>query len=198
MNKKFFALMTILIAMVAILVGLYESGVFSPKTDFDTKFISGTIYGDAVINKNHSKHGPWWTNYIDRSNNITYSFLILKNGSFLMDVFLFSGFQKVESKSYNNITWEIYFLKTLRTSKIPTNENSTISESPIIYYNYVCTANQNGADYFIFLFSPKVTGSELLTSDLFKNYVDPLLQSIQLKNVEYPPTFQEVYKSIHY
>jgi len=197
MNKRFFALITILIAMVAILVGIYTTGALSPKTDFDTKFMSGTIYGDAVLNKNHNRHCEWWVNYEDTTNKISYSFLILKDGTFLMDVFKFSGFQQMESKTYNNIEWDIYFLKTAKTSNFHNNENSTIFESPIFYYNYVCTTSQNGTDYFIFLYSNKVTGSESLNSDLFSNYVDPLIESINLKNVDYPPTFQELYKSAY-
>lgn len=197
MNKKFFALMTILIAIVAVLVGLYAEGVLTPKTDFNTKFMSGTIYGDAVLNKNYDKNNNWSVNYEDSTNNISYTFLIVKNGTFLMDVFKFSGFQKVESKSYNNVTWDVYFLKTSRSSNITNYENSTISRSPIFYYNYVCTTNQNGADYFIFLFSPKVTGSISLNSDLFSNYVEPLLKSVKIKNVEYIPSIQELFKSTY-
>jgi len=194
MNKRFFALMTILIAIIAVLVGLYASGVFLPKTDFDTKFISGTIYGDAILNKNYNRYNNWSVNYIDKSNNISYTFLIVKDGTFLMDVFKFSGFQKVESKSYNNVEWNVYFLKTLRSSNVP-DENSNISDSPIFYYNYLCTTNQNGTDYFILLLSPKVTGSTSLNSDLFSNHVKPLLETIELKNIDYVPTVQELLKS---
>lgn len=197
MNKKFFALMTILITIVAVLVGLYVSGIFSPKTNFDTQFMSGTIYGDAVLNKNYDRYNNWSVNYIDKTNNISYTFLIVKNGTFLMDVFKFSGFEKVESKSYNNIKWDVYFLKTSRSSNISNNGNSIFSGSTISYYNYVCTANHNGADYFIFLFSPKVTGSKSLNSVLFSDYVEPLLGSIKLKNIDYIPSVRELFKSTY-
>jgi hypothetical protein len=111
-----------------------------------------------------------------------------------MDVFKFSGFQKMESKSYNNVKWDIYFLKTSRSYNVP-NENSTFSESPIFYYNYVCTTNQNGVDYFIFLFSPKIIGSTSLNSDLFSNHVKPLLETVKIKEGDYVPTVQEIFKS---
>jgi len=198
MNKKFFALMTILIAMVAILLGLYTSGMFLQKTEFDTKFMSGTIPGDAVLNKNHPKHGTWWVNYEDKSNNISYTFLVLKNGTFLKDVFKYSGFQKVGTAKYNDVKWNIYFLKSKRSSNFTNNKNLTFSDTHIFYYNYLCTAHKNGTDYFIFIFSPKVIGSNSNSSDLYSNYLDPLLKTVKVKKVDYPPTFQEVFKSSHF
>ena len=197
MNKRFFALMTILIAIIAVLVGLYSSDIFTIKTDFDTQFISGTIYGDAVLDKNYNKYNNLSVNYKDIANNISYTFIIVKNGTFLMDVFKFSGFQKMESKYYNNVKWDTYFLKTSKPSNIPNNENPTISRSPIFYYNYVCTANQNGADYFILIYSPRVTGSTSSNSDLFNHYVRPMLENIKVKNVYYVPTVQEVFKTTY-
>ena len=197
MNKRFFALMTILIAIIAVLIGLYSSDIFTIKTDFDTQFISGTIYGDAVLDKNYNKYNNLSVNYKDMTNNISYTFIIVKNGTFLMDVFKFSGFQKMESKYYNNVKWDTYFLKTSKPSNIPNNENPTISRSPIFYYNYVCTANQNGADYFIIIYSPRVTGSTSSNSDLFNHYVRPMLENIKVKNVYYVPTVQEVFKTTY-
>ena len=194
MNKRFFALMTILIAIIAVLVGLYASGIFMPKTDFDTKFISGTIYGDATLNKDYNRYNNWSVNYIDKTDNISYIFIIVKDGTFLMDIFKFSGFQKVESKLYNDVKWDVYFLKTSKSSNIP-DENSNSYQPPIFYYNYVCTTNQNGANYFILLSSPKVIGSTSLNSDLFNNHLIPLLETIEVKNIEHVPTVQDVLKS---
>ncbi|MCL2115226.1 MAG: hypothetical protein FWH29_03285 [Methanobrevibacter sp.] len=196
MNKKFFALITILIAMLSILVGLYESAVSVPKTDFDTNFMSGTIYGDAILNKSHDKNNNWWVSYEDQTNNISYKLFILKNSTLLMEIFKYSGFQKVESKTYNTVTWDIYFLKTQISSEDISAENSTIFGLPNFFYFYLCTTNQNGVDYFIFLFSPKSTGaSNPLNSDLYGNHVEPLLKTIKIKNVDYSPSFQELFKT---
>ena len=198
MNKKFFALMTILIGMVSILVGLYSVGVFSVETDFDTEFMSGTIHGEAFLNTNHPRYSPWWVNYEDKSNNINYTFLVLKNGTFLKDVFKFSGFQKIGSQKNNGVKWNIYYLKSKRSSHVPNNENSSISESQIFYYNYLCTARKNGTDYFIFVYSSKIKGSDSNNSDLYSNYLNPLLKTVKVKKVDDPPTFQEVYKTSIY
>lgn len=193
MSKKFLALITILLTMVAVFIGIYSTGVFSSNTDFNTKFISGTIHGNATLVESPNNSYNWSLRYNDKTNNISYAFFAIKDGNFFINFFKSAGFEKIESKTFNGTKWDIYFLKTPLFFDSQRNNIAIFSvTNSSFYYNYYCVSHKNGAAYFAIIGSNKVRGDNSLNSDLFEDFVEPLLNTIKLKNSDNIPTTQDL------
>lgn len=96
-----------------------------------------------------------------------------------------TGVKKIDIKEYNGNKWEIYYLDADSAYNISkTNAEFTLNQS-----GYLCVASGENGYYGITISSNNKNASSdnSLNSELFKNYVEPLLKSLTLKDPKNPP-----------
>jgi len=181
MDKKILLIIIAVIAVVAIGVGAISLAIFGQTTEVDTKFLSGTIKGGAVENNTNITLPGWEVNYDDTMNGIRYEFLMTSTLNFTKDMFINAlGAKKIATEEYNGVKWEIYYLDSDAYKKL--FNNRTMNQS-----GYICFASGKNGDYGVSIGSENVNSDNSLNSDLFKNYVEPLLKSITLKDPDNAP-----------
>ncbi|MDR2967243.1 MAG: hypothetical protein LBU74_04785 [Methanobacteriaceae archaeon] len=181
MDKKILAIIIVVVAILAIVTSVLVLDVFTPKADFENKFMTGTLYGLYYIEENATNTTGWEDAYIDSTNNITYDFLAIKNSTFLIDMLKHFGMKKISSENYNGQNWDIYFLN--------------FNDMPDLFKSYdsgyLLVTTKNDVDYIVMVSSFKVTSDTSLDSELFTSYINPLMKTITLKNAYNAP---EIYK----
>ena len=182
--------------IVLIIASLGAASAFNlfggPTTDFDTKFMSGTFAGD--VSENDMKDVDdvvkgWTASYEDKEHNITYNMSCVKGGDFITDVYQLQGLQAPEIRNYNNQPWKIFYSQAVPTTndtKKNDSKNNTINV-------YICEADINGTAYTINVMSydNKTECDGTLFCPLYKDYIEPLVKSIQFKDSKKAP---EMYK----
>jgi len=187
MNKKILLAIIAIVAVIAIGVSAFSLGVFGQTTEVNTKFLSGTIQGEAIKNNTNVSIPGWVTNYNDTENGIEYSFMMLDTFNFTKGLIVHgAGVKKIATEEYNNIKWDIYYLDANianNKSKSSFNSSDDLNAS-----GYFCFASGKNGDYGILVMgSENISSDSSLNSDLFKNYIEPLLKSTTLKDPKNPP-----------
>ena len=186
MNKKILiGVGVIIICAFAITCFLGGDGIFSPKTSFSTKFLDGEIQGNAFQEPDLGRYRfqDFQIEFTDYSNSIYYYFNVQKNISFLIDYYKWLGVKKISDYEYNGINWTVYYFDAKANSK-SINGTSKIN-------GYCCVASRDGIDYLISVSSDKIPSNNSTDSELFKNYVKPLIESLTLKKTQNVPYLYE-------
>ena len=201
MNKK--KILVLSMAIIAlIIVSLSAVSAFNlfggPTTDFDTKFLSGTFTGDVSQNEikgNDSSLDGWTASYQDKEHNITYNMSCVKGGSFITDIYQLQGLEAPEVRNYNNQPWKIFYSQAVPTTN-DTNDSLSINNTNNTINVYICEADINDTAYTINIMSynNQVECDGTLFCPLYKDYIDPLLKSIQFKDAKKAP---EMYKLLN-
>ncbi|RBQ23516.1 hypothetical protein ALNOE001_08680 [Candidatus Methanobinarius endosymbioticus] len=90
------------------------------------------------------------------------------------------GAEKITTKEYNGVNWEIYYLKSGNF-----NLNYNIDPvTPQFQSGYFCFASGKNGDYVIGIKSGLLIQNNSVDSELFKDYVEPFLNNITLKDPE--------------
>lgn len=174
MNAKSILIIAI-VAVVAIVAGVIFSGALAPeeaKTPFDTNFMSGAFSGNAKLANDTDE---WGVTYEDSGNDIEYNITTVKNASFIVEMYTLQGMSGPEHRTYNGQEWDIYTAQGV-------NEGNGTNTSVQVY---MCVAGKDGQDYLVYvIFSDiqKVNASDNVFCPAFKDYVQPLLESIKLKH----------------
>lgn len=178
MNKKILIIIIVVILAVIVAVGAFALGAFGQTTQVDSKFISGTISGVAVENDSNipSGMGGWAVGYNDTENNVSYAFAMVDSFNFTKEMFIHAGLKKIATKEYNGVNWDIY--------PVDPKSNPILNGSSS---GYMMFASGKTGEYVIAVSSNTVNSDSSLNSDLFTNYVEPLLSSITLKDPQNPP-----------
>ena len=192
-KKKIIIIAAAILALVIVSLGAASAfNLFGgPTTDFDTKFMSGTFTGDVSQNEikdNNSLTKGWTASYEDKEHNITYIMSCVKDGSFITDIYQLQGLQSPEIRNYNDQPWKIFYSQAVPTTN-ETNESSSSNNTNNTINVYICEADINNTAYTINVMSydNKTECDGTLFCPLYKDYLDPLLKSIQFKDAKKAP-----------
>ena len=206
-NKKIAILATAIAVLIIASVGtasafeLFGTKFFEgPTTDFDNKFMSGTFNGDLTKNKlNDTGVSKGWTDsYEDKEHNITYNMSCVKGGDFITDVYQLQGLSQPEIRNYNGQPWKIFYSQAVPDSNLTDNKTSADANNTNNTNNtinvYICEADVNGTAYTINIMSyeNKTECDGSLFCPLFKDYIEPLVESIEFKNSKKAPSMADV------
>ena len=203
MNSKKTAILAV--AVLAIVISslgavsafeLFGMDLFGgPTTDFDNKFMSGTFTGDVTQNNvtedNLTK--GWTDSYEDKEHNITYNMSCVKDGDFITDVYQLQGLGAPEIRNYNGQPWKIFYSQAVPNSNVTDNKTSGNDTNNTINV-YICEADINGTAYTINIMSyeNKTECDGTLFCPLYKDYIEPLVGSIQFKDAKKAPKMADL------
>ena len=203
MNSKKTAI--IAIAVLAIVISslgavsafeLFGMDLFGgPTTDFDNKFMSGTFTGDVTqnnVSEDNLTKG-WTDSYEDKEHNITYNMSCVKDGDFITDVYQLQGLGAPEIRNYNGQPWKIFYSQAVPNSNVTDNKTSGNDTNNTINV-YICEADINGTAYTINIMSyeNKTECDGTLFCPLYKDYIGPLVESIQFKDAKKAPKMADL------
>ena len=201
-NKKIavvaLAVMAIVIASLGAVSAFELFGIDilgGPTTDFDNKFMSGTFNGDLTQNKiddNTSAKG-WTDSYEDKEHNITYNMSCVKDGDFITDLYQLQGLGAPEIRNYNNQPWKIFYSQAVPDNNVADNKTSGNDTNNTINV-YICEADINGTAYTINVISydNKTECDGTLFCPLYKDYICPLVESIEFKDAKKAPKMADL------
>lgn len=203
MNNKKIAIVAI--AVIAIIITslgavsafeLFGMDLFGgPTTDFDTKFMTGTFSGDVIQNKieDNSSAREWMASYEDKEHNITYNMSCVKDGDFITDVYQLQGLQAPEVRNYNDQPWKIFFSQAVPDTNVTDNKTAENNTNNTVNV-YICEADVNGTAYTInvMVYDNKTECDGTLFCPLYKDYIEPLIKSIEFKDSSGAPTMAEL------
>ena len=197
-HKKMAIIAALLVIIIASAGASYAFNLFGgPTTDFDNQFMSGTFTGEVTKNKidKNLSFAEWTDSYTDKERNITYNMSCIKGGSFLTDMYQLQGMAAPEVRNFNNVPWSIFYSQAVPTNDANDSANSSAIDNSSIIHVYICQANVDGVSYMINIIaydneSIKCDGT--LYCDYFKNDIQPLLESITLKDAKKAPQMYKV------
>ncbi len=194
MERKYLIGIAALIIIVAVVIGvfaLHPFGIGEDTTPFDNKFMSGSFQGNVTEQSPanaSSKFKDWGASYKDKSNGIEYNMSSCDNDTLILDILqIQSGLPEPEYREYNGLNWTIYYSTAVPTSQA-VNNSTAGNSSQAIYNVYICSAQKDGQSYLIYVISNgtvKCDGSTYC--DLYANYIEPLLRSIEVKHSNNAP-----------
>ena len=186
----------ILMLMFAIIGSTYAFSLFGgPTTDFDNKFMSGTFTGEISQNNisMDDSIADWMDSYEDKQRNITYNMSCVKEGEFLTDLYQLQGMAPPEERVFNGVPWKIFYSPAVPTNDA--NDTTDLEDTSNIVHVYICEADENDASYIINVIAydnETVDCDGTLYCGLFKDDIQPLLESISFKDAEKAPHMYEV------
>ncbi|MDD5959704.1 MAG: hypothetical protein PUC09_03550 [Methanobrevibacter wolinii] len=188
MDRKYQIIIAVIVVIIIAIGASYALGFlnFGPSTQFDNKFMKGTFQGEVVeqtIHTNNSTTKDWSKSYKDKTNGIEYNMSSLDNVSLIVDIMsLQAGLKEPEVREYNGVNWTIYYSQAVPNTNASVNNSSKIQQQHT-YDVYICEAFKDNQSYLIYVVSNgtvKCDGSTYC--DLYTNYIEPLLKSIELKH----------------
>ena len=202
MNSKKTAIIAIAaLAIVISSVGavsafeLFGMAFFGTATDFDNNFMSGTFNGDVIQNeiKDAGITKGWTDSYEDKEHNITYNMSCVKDGDFLTDYYQLQGLGAPEIRNYNGQPWKIFYSQAVPDSNVTDNKTAGNDTNNTIHV-YICEADINGTAYTINVMSyeNKTECDGTLFCPLYKDYIGPLIESIQFKEAKKAPEMADL------
>lgn len=186
-NKNIIIIAVAIIAIVAIVGGIFASGIFNGNdkaptttTPFETEFMDGSFVGNVeLVNKDE----VYMHSYEDKENKVTYNISTVDDSDALMDIYYIQGVMNPEKRTINGNDWNIYF-----TQAVEGNDTSGDTMRIIICQSQ--KENQGYLIYSIFDSKSKVNGTTVY-GEAYTDYIEPLLNSITLKESSNVPKINE-------
>lgn len=177
------AIVVIVIAIGAVFVSGFFDTTIEEMTPFDNDFSSGEFVGNVTVQNSTDK---WSVAYADKENQIEYNMSTCKNASLLVDMYVIEGMEGPEHRTFNNIKWDIYHAQGTQNT-----ENSTGDNKIDIF---MCVANNGDQSYILYIIfynTTKVDGSSGMYSHAYKDYIEPMLDTVTLKVNPDAPTIYD-------
>ena len=173
---------------------LFGTDFFGATTDFDNNFMSGTFSGNTVQNEIDDE-GPakgWTDSYEDKEHNITYNMSCVKDGDFITDLYQLQGLGQPEVRNYNDQPWKIFYSQAVPDSNMTDDKADNKTNNTINVY--ICEADVNGTTYTInvMAYDNKTECDGTLFCPLYKDYIQPLIKSIEFKDSKKAPKMAEL------
>lgn len=188
-NKNLIIIAIAIIAVIAIVGAIFVSGVFDGNKDlgttpFKTDFMEGAFVGNVSLVNEKEK---FMHSYVDKEHNITYNISTVDNSTALMDIYEVQGLSNPEKRSFNGNDWNIYFTQAIPGNDTTIKENNTMN---IV----ICQSQGEKQGYMIYAIidgksDVNLTGK--MHGPAYKDFIQPLLESITLKESKNVPKISE-------
>ena len=187
-NKNMIIIVVAIIAVIAIVGGIFLSGMFNETntvtTPFNTTFMEGKFVGNVTLEDDKEE---FMHSYEDKEHKIVYNISTIDNSSALMDIYELDGVTNPEQRSFNGNDWNIYF-----TQAVPENESNKTDANPMDIV--ICESQGEKEGYLIYMIidgESDINASGKTFSVAYNEYVAPLLESLTLKEINDVPKINE-------
>lgn len=184
-NKNLIIIAVVVVAIIVIAGALFATGALN-KTDnrkttpFSNAFMEGEFTGDVKLANNSS---DYMQSYEDSQHSITYNISTVDNSTALMDIYYVQGVTNPEHRTFNGNDWNIYFTQGIEG-------NDTSKKMNII----ICQSQGEKQGYLVYMIIDSNSDLNVSLSafgEPYKSYVEPLLESITLKESSNVPSINE-------
>jgi len=188
-DKNIIIILAVIVVIIAIAGYAFATGMFNgtqntQTSPLKTEFMEGNFVGDVKLVNDTQK---FMHSYEDKQHHITYNISTVDNSSALMEIYELQGVANPEERSFNGHEWNIYFTQAMPGNNTTQNANETMN---II----ICQSQgqkQGYLIYAIFNASSDVNATGQMFSPAYKEYIEPLLKSISLKESKNVPKINE-------
>jgi Tfp pilus assembly protein PilE len=190
-NKNIIIIAVAIIAIIAIVGVIFATGMLNgdgktaatATTPFKTEFMEGAFVGNVSLENDDEK---FMHSYKDKENKITYNISTVDDSEALMDIYYLQGVMNPEKRTFNGNEWNIYFTQAVEGNDTA-NENNTMN---II----ICQSQGEKQGYLIYMIidaKSKVNATLNTYGESYTKFVEPLLESITLKESKHVPKIYE-------
>ena len=188
-DKNIIIILAVIVVIIAIAGYAFATGMFNgtqntQTSPLKTEFMEGNFVGDVKLVNDTQK---FMHSYEDKQHHITYNISTVDNSSALMEIYELQGVANPEERSFNGHEWNIYFTQAMPGNNTTQNANETMN---II----ICQSQgqkQGYLIYAIFNANSDVNATGQMFSPAYKEYIEPLLKSISLKESKNVPKINE-------
>lgn len=188
-DKNIIIILAVIVVIIAIAGYAFATGMFNgtqntQTSPLKTEFMEGNFVGDVKLVNDTQK---FMHSYEDNQHHITYNISTVDNSSALMEIYELQGVANPEERSFNGHEWNIYFTQAMPGNNTTQNANETMN---II----ICQSQgqkQGYLIYAIFNANSDVNATGQMFSPAYKEYIEPLLKSISLKESKNVPKINE-------
>ncbi len=190
METKNIIIIAVAVVIIAI-VGVFATGILnngdsnSPAqtTPFETEFMEGSFAGKVKLVDDKEK---FMHSYKDKKNKITYNISTVDDSDAMMDIYYLQGVMNPEQRTFNGKEWNIYFTQAVEGN----DSNSDDDPMNII----ICQHQGDKQGYLIYIIidaDSKVNATMNTFGESYTDFVEPLLNSITLKESKNVPKIYE-------
>ena len=184
-NKNLIIIAVVIVAIVVIAGAIFATGALNktekrPTTSFSNPFMEGAFTGDVKLANNSS---DFMQSYEDSQHAITYNVSTVDNSTALMDIYYVQGVSNPEHRTFNGNDWNIYFSQAIQG-------NDTNKKMSII----ICQCQHEKQGYLVYMIIDSKTDLNVSLNafgEPYKSYVEPLLESMTLKESSNVPAIND-------
>ncbi|WP_295601441.1 hypothetical protein [uncultured Methanobrevibacter sp.] len=191
METKNILIIAVVVVIIAILGVVFATGMLNGNNDngngettpFKTEFMEGTFSGKVKLVDDKEK---FMHSYKDKKNKITYNISTVDDSEAMMDIYYLQGVMNPEKRTFNGNEWNIYFTQAVEGN----DSNSDDDPMNII----ICQSQQKKQGYLIYMIidaDSKVNATLNTYGESYTDFVEPLLNSITLKESKNVPKIYE-------
>lgn len=191
MENKNIIIIAVVVVIIAILGVIFATGILNgdnsnkdvETTPFETEFMEGAFTGKVKLVDDKEK---FMHSYKDKENKITYNISTVDDSDALMDIYYLQGVMNPEKRTFNGNEWNIYFTQAVEGN----DSNSDDKPMNII----ICQSQGEKQGYLIYMIidaDSKVNATLNTYGQSYTEFVEPLLNSITLKESKNVPKIYE-------
>ena len=192
MENKNIIIIAVVVVIIAALGVIFATGILNgdnnsnktgETTPFETEFMDGVFTGNVKLVDDKEK---FMHSYKDKKNKITYNISTVDDSDALMDIYYLQGVMNPEKRTLNGNEWNIYFTQAVEGN----DSNSDADPMNII----ICQSQGKKQGYLIYMIidaDSKVNATLNTYGESYTDFVEPLLQSITLKESKNVPKIYE-------
>ena len=190
-NKNIIIILVAIIAIIAIAGAIFVSGMLNDDgsknavtTPFKTEFMEGAFVGNVTLENGKEK---FIHSYEDKEHKVTYNISTVDNSTALMEIYEVQGVTNPEERTFNGNDWNIYFTQAMPGNDTKADDNNTMN---IV----ICQSQGEKQGYFIYMIidgKSDINSTGSTFSESYTDYVQPLLESVTLKESKNVPKINE-------
>ncbi|WP_305513868.1 MULTISPECIES: hypothetical protein [unclassified Methanobrevibacter] len=188
-NKNIIIIAVVVVVICIIAAVVFSTGMLNGEkaaptntTPFKTKFMEGSFVGNVSLEDDEKE---FMHSYKDKKNKITYNISTVDNSEELMDIYYLQGIMNPEKRNINGNDWNIYFSQAVPGNDTKSNETMNI---------IICQSQGEKQGYLIYMIidnDSKINATLNTYGESYTDFVEPLLESITLKESKNVPKIYE-------